>query len=812
MAENFDKLRAQRKFTRQSFWSRLGLNFSSPKDSENKKPKLSLDASNADRKKRMKEVRMEEIDFLEQELKKETAKSKGVPSVKMMSLNRQIQVLKAYNGAVDDFGEKYRTLGEAKKAVKEKRNEERELYLRDQVFEEKYKFFLRIQDLQKALRGFEETASRAFLDFRYNGNSESEKFYEELKGEIGKIETELQTLETDNPVEFRSAYLLSLSEDLKKEGHIAQVESVREYLEQIKIRMTIGRPMFLHGPTGTGKTSLAKFASKELTGKNAEVVYCNPQTRESNIYGRTGISVEGGASKTFFDFGPLAKALRNGTVCIFDEFSALPRDQMSMIKGLLSYKVGDSVPVPGNGTEIMRDGFQLIFTANLKSEKNLERNDLPPEVANEFAQNNLEINYTQPIEAYDIFLSRIVDEKGETEFSRYDLEETVPNLLKAMKDIQDGYNGVMSHEVATLSGIGDLGKVKSLKKLVMNQRTMGDIIESWKVVRKKDKQISFVEFLDKALATELNFGEYKEDKLLVAKILASHGLLRTLNLEDDIKISESELSVSNWTEIKSQELQASQKREVLNIKQLSELDPFEIKKKKATKQVDEVMDEVLKGEKDGVSTDGSDDGSENFKGQKTETQLNSERDFLIKVAKSDWSQTYPARPVEKFTLETFDFKSKITPDQGKVGEVTHLNQPTLEDLENLFKKVKPEIFNPNTDQAFIQWRDKERIETKVTGTTKRYEFAEYTAKVLSKKYYIPGFDYWKWIQENPNNPNLANIKDGNWYYTPSSLFRRADGCCRVPTVNWRGSEFDPYGPWLDSVVLSEDRVLLLPRR
>ncbi len=802
MAENFDKLRTQRKFARQSFWSKLGLNFSSPKETGSKKPKLSKDSSNADRKTRMKEVRKEEIEILETELQRETAKSKGVPSVKMMNLNRQIQVLKAYNEAVDDFGEKYRTLGDAKRAVKEKRSKERELYLKNEVFEDKYKFFLRIQDLQKALREFEETASRVFLDFRSNGNTESEKFYEELRTEIGKIETELQTLEVGNPIEFRSAYLLSLSEDLKKEGHIAQVESVQEYLEQIKIRMTIGKPMFLHGPTGTGKTSLARFASKELTGKNPEIIYCNPQTRESNIYGRTGISVEDGASKTFFDFGPLARAMQNGSVCIFDEFTALPKDQMSMIKGIMNAKVGDTVSIPGNGSIKIQIGFQLIFTANLKTEKNLERNDLPPEVANEFAQNNLEINYTQPIEAFDIFLSRIVDSKGQAEFSRYDLEETVPNLLKAMKDIQDGYNGVMSQEVATLSGVGDLGKVKALKKLVMNQRTIENIIEGWKVVSKKDKQISFVEFLDERLATELNFGEYKEDKLFVAKILASHGLLRTLNTDEKIKISESELSVSNWTEIKDQELKASKKVEVLNIKQLSELDPFELKKQKATKQVDEVMDEARKGE----AENGTPVRTENFKGQKTEAQINAERDFLIKTAKKSWSQTYPPKTVEKFALDTFDFKTKITADQSKAGEVTHLNQPTPKDLENLFKKVKPEIMNPNTDKDFQAWAKKNNI-----TSIKRYHFVEYTAKVLSKKYYIPGLDYWKWIQENPNNPNLANIKDGNWYYTPSSLFRHSNGNCDVPMVNWNGSEFKPNGNWLDNDVNSNDRVLLLPR-
>lgn len=802
MAENFDKLRTQRKFARQSFWSKLGLSFSGSKETGTKKPKLSQDSNNADRKKRMKEVRKEEIKILETELQRETTKSKGVPSVKMMNLNRQIQVLKAYNEAVDDFGEKYRTLGEAKKAVKEKRSKERELYLKDQVFEEKYKFFLRIQDLQKALREFEETASRVFLDFRNNGNTESEKFYEELRTEIGKIETELQTLEVGNPIEFRSAYLLSLSEDLKKEGHIAQVGSVQEYLEQIKIRMTIGKPMFLHGPTGTGKTSLARFASKELTGKNPEIIYCNPQTRESNIYGRTGISVEGGASKTFFDFGPLARAMQNGSVCIFDEFTALPKDQMSMIKGIMNAKVGDTVSIPGNGSIKIQTGFQLIFTANLKTEKNLERNDLPPEVANEFAQNNLEINYTQPIEAYDIFLSRIVDSKGQAEFSRYDLEETVPNLLKAMKDIQDGYNGVMSQEVATLSGVGDLGKVKALKKLVMNQRTIENIIEGWKVVSKKDRQISFVEFLDERLATELNFGEYKEDKLFVAKILASHGLLRTLNTEQILKISESELSVSNWTEIKDQELKASKKVEILNIRQLSELDPFEIKKEKASKQVDEVMDEARKVD----AGNGTPARTENFKGQKTEAQINAERDFLIKAAKKSWSQTYPTKPVEKFALDTFDYKTKITADPSKAGEVTHLNQPTPKDLETLFKKVKPEIMNPNTDKDFQAWAKKNNI-----TSIKRYHFAEYTVKVLSKKYYIPGLDYWKWVQENPTNANLANIKDGNWYYMPSSLFRVSNGGCRVPVVGWNGSEFAPGGAWLGRDLASLDRVLLLPR-
>ena len=135
------------------------------------------------------------------------------------------------------------------------------------------------------------------------------------------------------------------------------------------------------------------------------MIFCNPQTKESNVWGKTGIKpAKGGAIETVEIYGPLARAMMDGKTVIFDEFTALPKEQMVFIKGVFNAKVGDKINIVGNGIVEIKPGFQMIFTANLKSEKNPERQDLPPEIAREFEQNNLEVKYTPQDEAYDLWI------------------------------------------------------------------------------------------------------------------------------------------------------------------------------------------------------------------------------------------------------------------------------------------------------------------------------------------------------------------------------------------------------------------------
>lgn len=111
----------------------------------------------------------------------------------------------------------------------------------------------------------------------------------QIKKEKTSVKNEIQKIEEDNPVTSRAFEIVSFRNGLLEEGHIAHTPSVDKYLMEIGRRMIDGKPMFLHGPTGTGKTSLARYAAKHFTGKNAEMVYCTPQTRDSHIWGKTGI-------------------------------------------------------------------------------------------------------------------------------------------------------------------------------------------------------------------------------------------------------------------------------------------------------------------------------------------------------------------------------------------------------------------------------------------------------------------------------------------------------------------------------------------
>lgn len=380
-----------------------------------------------------------------------------------------------------------------------------------------------------------------------------------------------------NPEIARIFDLLSYREQLYEQGHIAEVPSVKKYLDKIEEAMIEGKSMFLHGPTGTGKTSLAIRASKLLTGKDPEIVYCNPQTKESNVFGKTGIGIDEKSEKqiTEFDPGPLVRAMENGGVVIFDEFTALPKEVMAMLKGIMNAKQGDTRTVTGDGQVTIAPGFQMIFTANLKSEKNPERQDIPPEMANEFSQNNLEIRYQTVGESYDIVLARLLSPDGTIAMSPYDVDTTLPKLCEAIAEIQKTY---------TEGSTSDVGSKEGLKKYVLNQRNLENIISRWKTASLKGEATDFVSFLDEQLAVTLTFREYSEkDRLLAAKILARHGLLSTKTTED---VGLPPGSFSFRPEIKEGIVKKSKNVQQYTLEEVADIDPFNVRRPKIAEDID----------------------------------------------------------------------------------------------------------------------------------------------------------------------------------------------------------------------------------
>jgi len=439
-----------------------------------------------------------------------------------------------------------------------------------------------------------------------NTEGDENKYNRHLKNTKDVIEDMKTDLEKFPALDLRARELIGYKQNLSEGGHICITPSVEKDLEAIGDRMLTGKPMFLHGPTGTGKTSLARFAATHFTGKDPEMIYCNPQTKESNVWGKTSIkpTEDGGAIFTYIELGPLAKAIKEGKTVIFDEFTALPKEQMVFIKAVFAVKPGDKINVVGDGLITVAQGFQAVFTANLKSEKNPERQDLPPEIAREFEQNNLEVKYTPQGEAYDIMLSRLLNRDGSLDMSFYDLNTTLPNLCKVMSEIQESYTNETDKEVARRAGAMDAsGKVYSLKKFVMTQGSVEAILSSWLIEKQTGKEDrSFAEFLDERFKTALTFKEYpKEDRVLVAKILASKGFLLTLNAKD-LDLPEDIFKLNTIKAMRGEDAVEELQKESgavkhLTLKEVAELDPFNKRPELLKKQAEALLGDE-KSEKD----------------------------------------------------------------------------------------------------------------------------------------------------------------------------------------------------------------------
>jgi len=625
---------------------------------------------------------------------------------------------------------------------------------------------------------------------------------EQIKREKRTLEGQLTASELRDPTVARAFDLVQLREGLFEEGHIAHTPSVEDYLSQIGIRMIHGKPMFIHGPTGTGKTSLARYAAKHFTGEPAEMVYCTPQTRESQIWGKTGIRPAGeegktsGAIETVEIFGPLSRAMRDGSVVVFDEFTALPKEQMVFLKGVANAKPGDGIHVPGNGEITIAPGFQMIFTANLKSEKNPERQELPPEIARE-----LEVGYTPKEEAYDIMLARLMRPDGSLEISQYDAETTLPKLCEAMAEIQVAYADQMSADTARETGSMDAaGRKPSLKKFVVTQGTVEAILESWPTERQLHNGISFAEYVDKRLAVGLSFKEYPPaDRLLAAKIFVSKGFLRTITPEE-LGLPANALNFDaarrSRTETVDKMREESNRTRVIPLREVAELDPFGVRGKRIKQEADDLLggegspeDQFLA---DMRKRAGMSFGAEALDVEEAQTE---NKAFLNKTFEGWYNATDAARAIDK--VEAVD--------------------PTTQNYEAFAGDRNQAEFGAYTLNPEMQGVDFENARTFVPDLSTfdgkpLHEVAKHVMDTYGDQYYVPGIEYWKWLVENPTKtPPGAVIKDGKYYFFPGSVLRDKVGDWRVPCAAWRGSEWYRCARWLTSDWDSSCRVVLLEK-
>lgn len=117
-------------------------------------------------------------------------------------------------------------------------------------------------------------------------------------------------------------------------------------------------PVLIKGPTGCGKTRFIEYMGQKLNRKVYTVV-CHDDLSAADLVGRHLIDENG----TFWQDGPLTKAVRNGGICYLDEIVEARKDTTVVLHSLADYRRVLPIDRTGELIEAHKD-FMLVVSYN----------------------------------------------------------------------------------------------------------------------------------------------------------------------------------------------------------------------------------------------------------------------------------------------------------------------------------------------------------------------------------------------------------------------------------------------------------------
>lgn len=355
-----------------------------------------------------------------------------------------------------------------------------------------------------------------------------------------KIEKKVENLMAQPQVyyEIKRRELLDYHRQLLR-GGIVETPSVKKEVSQILGHLQLGIPVFLRGHLGAGKTETVLHVSRKYFGVEPEFISGSEEATKYDIYGKTqiGIRVEEdrvrefkirmdeykqmnpdagkkelkevekqyydeivvkGQATSFFQYGPLVRAMKEGRPLMIDEIDGIPHSILMRLNHVLTRKAGDKVKIQENsGEEIeIKKGFCVMATGNIKSPR-YKREELDAAFLSRWWSS--EIKYLPQEETSRILVSSLVDKRGSVELKSLEDVETLKRLTLAAEEIQKIFTGEKT-DVFGEGGDAARGISASLEKSVLSMRDLWNIVKPWKV-HNFDKSLDdyiFTEFIKKA--------------------------------------------------------------------------------------------------------------------------------------------------------------------------------------------------------------------------------------------------------------------------------------------------------------------------
>ena len=234
-------------------------------------------------------------------------------------------------------------------------------------------------------------------------------------------------------------------------------------------------PLLIKGPTGCGKTRFVQHMAARL-GRPLYTVACHDDLSAADLVGRHLI----GDGSTYWNDGPLTRAVREGAICYLDEVVEARKDTTVVLHPLSDDR--RILPIDRTGETLQAPPeFMLVVSYNPGYQNLLK--GMKPSTRQRFV--SLRFDYPQPLIERDIVVNETGIEKGIAErliglatslraLNGYDLEESVSTrlLVYTATLIQDGFPSIDACRAGIVEPLTDeLETVDALMEVV--QATFG---------------------------------------------------------------------------------------------------------------------------------------------------------------------------------------------------------------------------------------------------------------------------------------------------------------------------------------------------
>src|SRR3989344_9003965 len=411
----------------------------------------------------------------------------------------------------------------------------------------------------------------------------------------------------------RMAELARYQTELSRDN-FAVTPSRKRKIRWIEEKIEEGQPIFLEGPTGTGKTELTKHAARKLYGDKVKeqdlVIRCTPRTGPSDVFGKILLRSPKG-TETYFQPGKFTTSMDNGLPVIFDEINNMEGAQRLGLKEFFNVRPGNIVSLQedsGKPHEVKK-GFTVIATGNLKGEKHKTREELGTEEARVFSIHR--IDYMPQEELYDLCLASMMGKKGKVWADRKEIGETLKNLCAAAEEIQDAYNGeIGAHYNGRLQEEAVKAKTKIDDKKFLNEKSYGlvgsrakkgldkAVLDPGQVIRlAKSYQgkvgVSLQAHIEAGLMEFVKKNDYPEsDRDLIIRILLTKGFFKGANASDFGLKTLNEAQIEALSGGSKKEKPIDKKASALSLEEVAKIDPYGRYQRTAEELADDFLNQA----------------------------------------------------------------------------------------------------------------------------------------------------------------------------------------------------------------------------